>query len=158
MVYSKKKRLLENLQSLHLNRHNKTLLKQWLATQLFVIYFNWRTGNNFYYLNFFIKLFRHDGNVLLDANGDIIHIDFGFLLSHTVPFERAPFKLTPEFVEVMGGYNSSCYKQVFILFLVCFFIFVLNYFKYRQLCVKAFLAARKHHKRVLSLIEITMEG
>jgi phosphatidylinositol 4-kinase len=83
---------------------------------------------------------RHDGNVLLDSHGDIVHIDFGFLLSHTVPFERAPFKLTPEFVEVMGGYNSPCYKQ------------------YRQLCVKAFLAARRHYKQILMIIEMTMEG
>jgi phosphatidylinositol kinase/protein kinase (PI-3 family) len=41
--------------------------------------------------------------VLLDASGHIIHIDYGYLLSRAIPFEKAPFKLTPEFIEVMGG-------------------------------------------------------
>lgn len=83
---------------------------------------------------------RHNGNILLDASGHLIHIDFGYLLSKTVNFEKAPFKLTTEFVEVMGGYKSPCYKE------------------YCRLCVKSYLAARKHYKKIMLLVEMTIEG
>jgi phosphatidylinositol 4-kinase B len=52
---------------------------------------------------------RHNGNVLIDNEGHIVHIDFGFMLSNSpgsVGFEAAPFKLTHEYVEVLGGVGS----------------------------------------------------
>lgn len=55
---------------------------------------------------------RHNANILLCRDGHLMHIDFGFLLGETpkmgkVPIfsERAPFKLTAEFWDVLGGWN-----------------------------------------------------
>jgi phosphatidylinositol 4-kinase len=50
---------------------------------------------------------RHNGNILLDIEGHLVHIDFGFLLSNApgkgVKLETAPFKLTQEMIDVLGG-------------------------------------------------------
>ncbi|KAL7626224.1 Phosphatidylinositol 4-kinase pik1alpha (PI4-kinase)(PtdIns-4-kinase) [Parahypoxylon ruwenzoriense] len=57
---------------------------------------------------------RHNGNVLIDNEGHIIHIDFGFMLSNSpgsVGFEAAPFKLTWEYVEVLGGVESQDFED-----------------------------------------------
>jgi phosphatidylinositol kinase/protein kinase (PI-3 family) len=43
----------------------------------------------------------------MDKDGHLTHIDFGFLLTNSpgngMKFESAPFKLTNEFVKVLGG-------------------------------------------------------
>jgi len=82
---------------------------------------------------------RHNGNILLDNLGHLIHIDYGFILSSSpknLGFESSPFKLTPEFVEVMGGKDSDMF----------------NYFKI--LILKGLLAARKHEDKIVSLVDI----
>ena len=67
---------------------------------------------------------RHNGNILLDNKGHVIHIDFGFLLG-TAPggsfsLERVPFKLTAEHVEAMGGWQSDGFAD-FVVLLCCGF-------------------------------------
>ncbi|NXS77285.1 PI4KB kinase, partial [Erpornis zantholeuca] len=86
---------------------------------------------------------RHNGNILLDADGHIIHIDFGFILSSSprnLGFETSAFKLTAEFVDVMGGPDGDMF----------------NY--YKMLMLQGLVAARKHMDRVLQMVEIMQQG
>ncbi|AWP21212.1 putative phosphatidylinositol 4-kinase beta [Scophthalmus maximus] len=86
---------------------------------------------------------RHNGNILLDSEGHIIHIDFGFILSSSprnLGFETSAFKLTSEFVDVMGGLDGDM------------FIY------YKMLMLQGLIAARKHMEKVLQIVEIMQQG
>ncbi|XP_071804197.1 phosphatidylinositol 4-kinase beta-like [Asterias amurensis] len=86
---------------------------------------------------------RHNGNILLDPTGHIIHIDFGFILSSSprnLGFEASHFKLTAEFVEVMGGLGSDMFE----------------YFKI--LMLQGLIAARKHQDKLVQLVEVLQSG
>ena len=64
---------------------------------------------------------RHNGNILLDDSGHVVHIDFGFMLSNSpggVNFESAPFKLTRELLEVMDSNSEGRPSQLFDYFKV----------------------------------------
>lgn len=56
---------------------------------------------------------RHNGNILIDKEGHIIHIDFGFVLNNSpgsIGFEMAPFKLSQDYIEVLNpplSFHSS---------------------------------------------------
>ena len=67
---------------------------------------------------------RHNGNILFDARGHVIHIDFGFILGISpggnMGFEQAPFKLSQEMLELMGGPTSEVFKQFKVLAVQCF--------------------------------------
>ena len=78
---------------------------------------------------------RHNGNILLDRDGHLVHIDFGFMLSNSpgnLGFEAAPFKLPLEYVEVLGGVDSEHYRE------------------FKRLFKDGFEAARKHCDRIVS--------
>lgn len=80
---------------------------------------------------------------MLKSDGHLIHIDFGFILSispKNLGFETSPFKLTPEFVEVMGGDQSDMFE----------------YFKI--LILQGLVAARKHQDMIVPLVEIMRSG
>ena len=51
---------------------------------------------------------------MIDPDGHIVHIDYGFLLSNApgkgIKFEQAPFKLTKEFINVRGGVRGKYYR------------------------------------------------
>ena len=86
---------------------------------------------------------RHNGNLMLDDEGHIIHIDFGFMLSNSpgnINFESAPFKLTREFLEVMDSDAEGTGSDLF------------DYFK--VLCIQGFLAARKHAEHIVCMVEM----
>ena len=54
---------------------------------------------------------RHNGNIMVNDKGHIIHIDFGFMFetspAKNLKFERANFKLTLEMIKIIGGSNES---------------------------------------------------
>ena len=58
---------------------------------------------------------RHNGNLQMYIEGYIIQFDFGFLLSlapgGSFSLETAPFKLTEETVEVLGGFESQLFGE-----------------------------------------------
>lgn len=85
---------------------------------------------------------RHNGNIMIDTRGHVIHIDFGFAFGmapgHEWSFERAPFKLTRDYIDVMGGTTSECFKE------------------FTKLFVDGFKAARSNSLTALGLVEIMM--
>ncbi|PIA47664.1 hypothetical protein AQUCO_01400343v1 [Aquilegia coerulea] len=90
---------------------------------------------------------RHNGNLLMDEEGHIIHIDFGFMLSNSpggVNFESAPFKLTRELLEVMDSDAEGVPSEFF------------DYFK--VLCIQGFLTCRKHAERIILLVEMMQDS
>eukprot|EP00301_Raphidiophrys_heterophryoidea_P028045 c9954_g1_i1.p1 GENE.c9954_g1_i1~~c9954_g1_i1.p1 ORF type:complete len:2113 (-),score=383.06 c9954_g1_i1:184-6522(-) len=82
---------------------------------------------------------RHNGNILLDEQGHVVHIDFGFIYeispAHDIGFEMAPFKLTGEMMHVMGDPQSNAYEY------------------FRTLCIKGYLVARRHMNEILAIAE-----
>ncbi len=66
---------------------------------------------------------RHNGNILMDMEGHLIHIDIGFMLSNShggVNFEAAPFKLTRELLEVLDSNAEGTASEMFDYFKVAF--------------------------------------
>ncbi|KAG5181288.1 kinase-like domain-containing protein [Tribonema minus] len=86
---------------------------------------------------------RHNGNILLDTQGHIVHIDFGFMLGIApggqFSIETSPFKLTADMVSVMGGLDSKGFME-FVVAFTC-----------------GFLALQSQRARIVSLVEIMME-
>ncbi|KAI8812580.1 kinase-like domain-containing protein [Cladochytrium replicatum] len=82
---------------------------------------------------------RHDGNILVDSSGHLVHIDFGFMLSNSpgsMGFELAPFKLTQEYVDILGGTDSVKFRE------------------FRELLKEAFLALRKKVDTIVTMLEM----
>ncbi|KAI9100667.1 kinase-like domain-containing protein [Phlyctochytrium arcticum] len=86
---------------------------------------------------------RHNGNILIDIQGHVIHIDFGFMLSNTpgsLGFELAPFKLPQDYVDILGGVGSEKFNE------------------FRALVKESFLALRKKSEDFLGLVEMMEHG
>lgn len=86
---------------------------------------------------------RHNGNILLDMNGRVIHIDYGFILGQSpghLHFESAPFKLTSEYIEIINGIESGLF------------------FYFKSLLIRGLIEIRKHVESFVTIIEITAKS
>ncbi|KAJ3069700.1 phosphatidylinositol-4- kinase [Podochytrium sp. JEL0797] len=86
---------------------------------------------------------RHNGNIMFDDSGHTVHIDFGFILDIApggIEFEASPFKLTTEFVELMGGDASAAYKL------------------FTELVVKTFLALRPFAEEIVQMVALMLDS
>ncbi|KAI1296923.1 Phosphatidylinositol 3-kinase catalytic subunit type 3 [Halotydeus destructor] len=79
---------------------------------------------------------RHLDNLLLTKNGNLFHIDFGYILGRDPKPFPPPMKLSREMVEGMGGVQSEHYQQ------------------FRKLCYTAFLHLRRHANLILNLFTL----
>ncbi|KYQ93224.1 phosphatidylinositol 3-kinase [Tieghemostelium lacteum] len=83
---------------------------------------------------------RHLDNLLLTPNGNLFHIDFGFILGKDPKIFPPPMKLCKEMVVGMGGENSKHYE------------------KFKQFCCEAYNILRKSSHLILNLFALMIDA
>jgi phosphatidylinositol 4-kinase len=107
---------------------------------------------------------RHNGNIMVDDAGHIIHIDFGFCFDIApggVRFERAPFKLTSEMVAVMSGTQNPAHHAGGSLPRGGHSKDPTNtqaYKWFESLAVKAFLASRPYSTKLSHIVALMLDS
>lgn len=110
---------------------------------------------------------RHNGNIMIDDAGHIIHIDFGFCFDIApggVRFERAPFKLTSEMVAVISGTHDPAHHPGNNPGLSLPGTNSFNptatqpYRWFESLVVKAFLASRPYCSKLSHIVSLMLDS
>ncbi|XP_027904487.1 phosphatidylinositol 4-kinase alpha 1 isoform X2 [Vigna unguiculata] len=90
---------------------------------------------------------RHNGNLLFDNVGRLVHIDFGFILETSpggnMRFESAHFKLSHEMTQLLdpsGVMKSDTWSQ------------------FLSLCVKGYLAARRRMDGIITTVALMLDS
>ena len=77
---------------------------------------------------------------MIEPDGHLMHIDFGFILGDSpgfnINFENAPFKLTREYIDLLGGLDSAAFKA------------------FEDLFVRGFFVMQKHQDALCALVEV----
>jgi phosphatidylinositol kinase/protein kinase (PI-3 family) len=82
---------------------------------------------------------RHNGNILIDSRGRMVHIDFSYMLGWApggITFEKTAFKLTRDIVDVWGGRGSPIYDE------------------FTNVMVQGMQALRDHHRSIMRNVEL----
>lgn len=90
---------------------------------------------------------RHNGNLLFDKEGRLVHIDFGFILETSpggnMRFESAHFKLSHEMTQLLDP--SGVMKSE-------------TWYKFVSLCVKGYLAARRYMDGIVNTVLMMVDS
>eukprot|EP00884_Botryococcus_braunii_P016006 jgi/Botrbrau1/3089/Bobra.0070s0075.1 len=90
---------------------------------------------------------RHNGNIMIDADGHLVHIDFGFILGISpggnLGFETAAFKLSHEMTQLLdpGGTRASPHFRLF-----------------EEMCIRAYLVARAKAEAIIATVSLMAES
>ena len=80
---------------------------------------------------------RHNANIMIDDQGHLIHIDFGFMISNdpgNIEIDNTPFKLPSEWLTIIG--LDGIYFNAF-----------------RDSMIRGFMAIQKNYPKILILVE-----
>ena len=128
----------------------KNIPKEWDLNKFYRTYFgdSFKTAQKnfanslagFCLLSYYLDIKdRHNGNIMIDNKGHIMHIDFGFLLGTSpknLGFERAQFKLVKSYVDILDGLEGKMFK----------------YFKSQ--IVKGLIETKKYYEIIATIIKI----
>ena len=84
---------------------------------------------------------RHNENVMFRNNGNIFHIDFGYILCNEPNFfSFIPFKISKDMVNCMGGKKSD------------------NYRNFKQKCVNTYLLLRENARTIINMFYLMIDS
>ncbi len=84
---------------------------------------------------------RHFDNLMIQPEGNLFHIDFGYILgADPKPLAPPPFRFSKEMMEAMGGVDSPDYKR------------------FRMYCCQAYTILRKRAQLILNLLNLMVDA